>query len=228
MKSSDSEELTDLALELELCLEKMSGATTSELRSLRQTYSKRLASQLPKSVLGVAQHLLARPTIERRFMAYELINRHRPTLCALRARDLVRLGKGIDGWGATDTFACYLAGPAWREHQVPDRLIHSWLRSRDRWWRRAAVVSTVPLNNRARGGRGDTPRTLMVCSLAAADRDDMVVKALSWALRELVKRDPGAVQQFLRDQQGKVASRVVREVENKLRTGLKNPRKVKP
>ena len=67
-------------------------------------------------------------------------------------------------------------------------------------------------------------KTLMVCEMLVADRDDMVVKALSWALRELSKRDPKAVSKFLREHDGVLAARVVREVNNKLTTGLKNPR----
>lgn len=126
-----------------------------------------------------------------------------------------------------DMFGCYLAGPAWREHQLSERLIHSWARSKDRWWRRAALVSTVPLNNKARGGTGDTRRTLEVCDLLIDDRDDMVVKAVSWALRELAKSDPDAVREFLNRNRGHLAARVIREVDNKLSTGLKNPRPAK-
>ena len=48
----------------------------------------------------------------------------------------------------------------------------------------------MPLNLRAAGGTGDAERTLAVCAQLAADRDDMVVKALSWALRELIVWDP--------------------------------------
>jgi 3-methyladenine DNA glycosylase AlkD len=53
------------------------------------------------------------------------------------------------------------------------------------------------------------------------DRDDMVVKAMSWALRELAKRDPGAVRAFLSKHGARLAARVRREVGNKLTTGLK-------
>jgi 3-methyladenine DNA glycosylase AlkD len=56
------------------------------------------------------------------------------------------------------------------------------------------------------------------------DRDDMVVKALSWALRELSKRDPAAVAAFISENQTRLAPRVLREVGNKLKTGLKNPK----
>jgi 3-methyladenine DNA glycosylase AlkD len=124
-----------------------------------------------------------------------------------------------------DCFACIVAGPVWREQQVADSLIQRWAHSEDRWWRRAAVVSTVPLNNKARGGCGDARRTLAVCRLVVADRDDLVVKALSWALRELAKREPKIVGRFLHTHRTVLAGRVVREVNCKLRTGLKNSRR---
>ena len=89
----------------------------------------------------------------------------------------------------------------------------------------AAVVCTVALNSKARGGQGDTSRTLMICRRLVEDRDDMVVKAMSWALRELAKRDPAAVRGFLAEHETALAPRVKREVRNKLETGLKNPKK---
>jgi 3-methyladenine DNA glycosylase AlkD len=50
----------------------------------------------------------------------------------------------------------------------------------------------------------------------------MVVKALSWALRELVVWDPEAVRRFLDDHEG-LSARVRREVRSKLETGHKRP-----
>jgi 3-methyladenine DNA glycosylase AlkD len=52
----------------------------------------------------------------------------------------------------------------------------------------------------------------------------MVVKAMSWALRELVVHDPAAVRGFLQEHGSTLAPRVKREVGNKLLTGLKNPK----
>ena len=77
---------------------------------------------------------------------------------------------------------------------------------------------------KSRGGEGDATRTLDICELCVDDRDDMVVKACSWALRELGERDPAAVRGFLRTHAKAVAPRVLREVRNKLESGLKNPR----
>jgi 3-methyladenine DNA glycosylase AlkD len=43
----------------------------------------------------------------------------------------------------------------------------------------------------------DTQRTIRICTALRADRERMVRKALSWALRVLAKRDPAAVRAFL-------------------------------
>jgi 3-methyladenine DNA glycosylase AlkD len=199
-------------------------AKTAEVRAVRREFSKRLSKATPREIIQLAEKLLT--SYGHRFVAYELVHHHRPALRCLRATELESLGQGIASWGAVDAFATYLSGPAWREHQVTDQLLHDWARAEDRWWRRAALVSTVPLNVKARGGVGDVPRTLQVCRLLVNDRDDMVVKAMSWALRELVQHDPDAVRGFLAEHEDALAARVKREVRNKLATGLKNPRRI--
>jgi 3-methyladenine DNA glycosylase AlkD len=129
----------------------------------------------------------------------------------------------MDSWCSVDAFARLLSGPAWLNGQLSDEVIRRWARSEDRWWRRAALVSTVALNTRSHGGYGDVPRTFAVCRPLVADRDDIVVKAMSWALRSLVPHDPDAVTEFLAANEDALAARVVREVRNKLETGLKTP-----
>src|SRR5436190_156762 len=134
-----------------------------------------------------------------------------PTLRVLR-RGFSRQIKQLDGKQVIDLALRLLASariPKWLAYE----LIHH---------HRAASAA---LNNNARGGSGDAKRTLGVCTLVVDDCDDMVVKALSWALRELGKRDAGAVRGFLSANDGRLAPRVVREVGNKLTTGLKNPRR---
>ena len=49
----------------------------------------------------------------------------------------------------------------------------------------------------------------------------MVVKAMSWALRDLSLTDKTAVRGFLRQHRDVLAPRVLREVEKKLTTGKK-------
>jgi 3-methyladenine DNA glycosylase AlkD len=193
------------------------------VRAVRGEYSRRLKPASPGFVLDLARELLN--TYGHREVAYELIQNHKEAFRRLGEAELEEFGRGIDNWWSVDSFATSLAGPAWRRGQVGDELIHRWARSTDHWWRRAALVSTVPFNVKSQGGRGDVPRTLAVCRLLAEDQDDMVAKALSWALRELVVHDAPAVWAFLLEHEGVLAARVKREVASKLTTGLKNPRR---
>lgn len=214
-----------LAAEIDDRLSSQSGSATAELRGIRREFSRRLKDAAPHVVIEIANLLLEIPRIEHRFVAYELIHHHPRALSHLNAWQLEQLGRGISSWGAVDCFGIYLAGPVWQMRHVPNNLIHGWARSADRWWRRAALVSTVPLNSKSHGGTGDASRTLQVCRLLERDRDPMVVKALSWALRALAERDPRAVRENLASRENFLSALVLREVRNKLQTGLKNPKK---
>ena len=227
MAQTELIEIDELVDEIDSRIRALPNLKAESVRSMRKEFSKRLVNTSPQIVISLSLRLLHldRPGFEYRFVAYELVTYHKAALRSLGEKELELLGLGISRWEDVDTFACYLAGPAWREYQVPDELIHRWARSEDRWWRRAAIVCTVALNNKARGGSGDTVRTLEVCRILVSDRDDMVVKAMSWSLRELSRRDPDAVRTFLLEYKGKLAPRVVREVNTKLTTGLKNPRR---
>jgi 3-methyladenine DNA glycosylase AlkD len=211
-----------IAAEIDAAVRALPARNTPNERKVRRRYSKRLADAPAAQMVELA-HVL-REAYGQRWLGLELLRYHRAGFASLGPQEVEALGQGIDSWSAVDTFARTIAGPAWLRGQVPDALIHRWAHSEDRWWRRAALVSTVALNVRSRGGTGDVPRTLAVCRLLVDDHDDMVVKAMSWALRELVTHDPDAVWAFLEETEGRLAARARREVRNKLTTGLKNPR----
>jgi 3-methyladenine DNA glycosylase AlkD len=213
--------VTALVDEIEGRVDEMPVRNVPVLRSLRREYSRRVKALPGKDVVKIAAALIARRRVHR-FIGDELIASHPDALAILDRARLEHLGSGISSWDQVDCFACYLSGPAWREGRIDDKAIVQWAGSKDRWWRRAALVSTVPLNVKARGGRGDARRTLRICSLLIDDRDEMVVKALSWALRALAGQDPEAVRRFVKENEARLPALVRREVQRKLATGRKN------
>jgi hypothetical protein len=194
-----------------------------ELRAVRRRWSAALRSEPPGAVLAVAKALGG--TAAPRFAAYELVLHHPGAVALVDGAVAERLAGPLASWGDVAAFGSLVAGPAWLGGRVTDGDVHRWAGSPDRWWRRAALVATTGLNVPSRGGRGDPERTLAVCRLLAGDRDPMVEKALSWALRELLRHDPGAVAAFLDDHSAELGSRVRREVTAKLTTGLKRGRR---
>ncbi|MFC1705796.1 DNA alkylation repair protein [Planctomycetota bacterium] len=215
-------EIQALSSEIGERIRGLADRSVAPLRMVRKEYTKRVKAWSGPQVISLAQALLDEPGVDR-FVADELIACHEEAPKLLDDRLLEQLAHGMASWGEVDCFGCLLSGPAWREGQISDETIHGWARSDDRWWRRAALVSTVPLNMRSRGGRGNTKRTLAACRLLLDDRDDMVVKAMSWALRALIVHDRRAVERFLQQHELRLAARVLREVRNKLATGKKNP-----
>lgn len=155
-------------------------------------------------------------------VAFEFLWKNKKALQIITPEQIFALGKTLDNWVSVDMFCLCISGWCWRNGILDDGTIEGWAKSNNRWIRRSALVSTVPLNLRARGGTGDVERTLRICSMLVADHDDMVVKAMSWALRELSKTDKQAVAVFMDKFRAKIHPRVKREVENKLLTGKKS------
>lgn len=195
------------------------GVTSPKLRGLLKDWGKTLRGESPKTVIALTSALVKSKTLEGRMAGYLLLHGHKNAMAALDLKTVLGLGEGIDNWISVDTFAELIAGMAWRGGILSDETIHQWTRSDDRWWRRASVVATVSLNKKARGATGDSPRTLEVCALVAKDHDDMVVKALSWALRELSKREPESVLAFLDEHGDDLHPRVQRECARRSKRG---------
>jgi len=199
------------------------GVSVPDLRAVVRDLSKRLRHAPAEEVLRLADAVIDAGTFEGRQVAYELIYRHRAAMAALTAGRVEALGRGIDNWASVDAFAGTISGPLWARGRLDDATLLRWARSPDRWWRRAAVVSTVVLSRESKGEAA--ARTLAVCELVASDRDDMVAKALSWALRALSQFDRDAVIDFVERHESDLPSRVRREVATKLSTGLKAKRR---
>jgi 3-methyladenine DNA glycosylase AlkD len=218
-------EVKRLAAEFDREMHALPTHNTPYERALLKKYAQLVRESPPEFIMSLGRELFG--TYGYRWQAYELIRGHKGAFRRIGPAELEEFGRGIDSWWTVDSFARTLAGPAWTRGQAPDELFQSWARSPDLWWRRAALVSTVAWNIRTRGGKGDVPRTLAISRMLANDHDDMVEKAMSWALRELVVHDPGTVRTFLSEYEAELGARVKREVRHKLDTGLKNPRRKK-
>jgi 3-methyladenine DNA glycosylase AlkD len=221
-KKIDKKNIKRIAARFDAEIRALKVLNAPNARAIRRRYSRVLKKENPDLIIELARILMNK--YKHRWAAYELIKDHKGAFTCMRKKELEEFGQGINSWWTVDSYARTLSGPAWLNGQVADSLIHKWARSRDLWWRRAALVSTVALNVNSHGGYGDTPRTLAVCKMLVKDHEDMIVKAMSWALRMLSVNDPAGVRKFLKDHDLDLAARVKREVRNKLKTGLKNPK----
>ena len=222
--ATDSRAVARLVVDIRSDLRQRGIGSNASIRAVRRKWSKTLKAEPADQVMDVVAALAAVGSWPERQVAFELLESHAGAFAMLTAARVEALGEGLADWASVDLFGMTVAGPAWRDGFLSDATIDSWTKSPDRWRRRLALVATVRLNTPARAKSGDARRTLAVCRRLIPDRDDMVVKAMSWSLRELAKRDAAPVKRFLNDAGDSLAARVRREVTNKLTTGLKHPR----
>jgi len=216
---------TDLATIVRRDLKSLPLKDATSVRSVLRKHASSLKSLSPEDMLHVARSLTDDGDWPEHVVAWESLAKHRTAFALVDDELVEEMADGLSDWPSIDLYGVTIVGPAWNRKQVTDRKIIEWTKSDDRWRRRLALVATVPLNAPGRGGNGDARRTLGICRKLLDDRDDMVVKAMSWALRELAKPNPQEVGDFLERENERLASRVKREVSNKLKTGLKNPRR---
>ena len=196
-------------------------------RAVRKRLSAKVRSVRGEDVVAIGLAIADSRTMKAsraRWVGWELINKHQGALETLNVAAVEALGAGNSSWDEVDGYGINIAGAAWLRGRIRDADVRRWAKDADLWRRRAALVATVVLNLKSHSGRGDTKRTLGIAALLIDDREDMVVKAMSWALRCLVSWDREAVENFLAQHDEPLAARVKRETRTKLRTGVKNPK----
>ncbi len=198
------------------------GVTVPNLKIALKELSKQTKLLKNQEKLNLIKQLIDRDVFELQQIAFEYLQTEKNLYKSLTKEYIESIEKNLDNWLSVDYFGALVVGCAWRENLINTEFVKRYLSSDDFWIRRIAVVATVSLNQKARGGHGDSKRTLEICQLVVDDHQEMIIKALSWALRELVKIDKESVIEFINEYKDRLHKKVLREVNNKLETGLKN------
>jgi len=198
------------------------GLKVPDQRKVIDEWRKKLSHFSEEEWIDLSLELVSLDILECQHVAFEFIWKNKKALQTINPEQIFALGRTLDNWVSVDMYCLSITGYCWQTGKLQDETIVQWAKNENRWIRRTALVSTVPLNLRSRGGTGDVERTLLICRLLVSDYDDMIVKAMSWALRELSKSDKQAVVQFMEENNSQLHPRVKREVQTKLTTGKKN------
>lgn len=196
--------------------------TTPILRARRREISRSLRDWRAADVLRLARQAEGQLPQEQKWVAYELIRHHPGAFAAIGVAEIEDFAARTTSWYAVDGLGTILTGALWARGQLPDALFDAWSGSENRWLRRSALVATVGRN----AVRPDPEHTFALCLRLADDRDDMVEKAVSWALRWLAQKDRAVVDAFWDVEADRFRPRVRREVSHKLSTGRKTPRRL--
>jgi 3-methyladenine DNA glycosylase AlkD len=198
------------------------GVRTPDVRKIiKKTYPE--IKELPsKEFLKLIQNMKATGIFELIQISHEYIAKNNSFRKQLTFVQIEKLLIGLDNWASVDSFAGYVSGPAWIDQQIRTDDILKWSAHENVWIRRLAIVSCVPLNQKSQSEIWKKDITLELCQKHLTDREPIIHKAISWALRSLVKDHSKAVENFLIEHENSLKNFVRKEVMNKIKIGKKN------
>jgi 3-methyladenine DNA glycosylase AlkD len=170
---------------------------TAKVRDLARTiHAQHRDEWTIDDAMAFAESLIDNRHLEVKGVAIELVARfHRdftPRLLAKWKRWLA--SNHSANWATTDAICGLLIGPLLVKHPSHCDGLRAWATHRNMWVRRAAIVGLI---HRARRGKSlDT--VYEIAGRLHTDREDLIQKAVGWALREAGKTDMARLERYLR------------------------------
>jgi 3-methyladenine DNA glycosylase AlkD len=164
-------------------------------------------------LLSLAEALWQTPVFELRAFAVEMLVRRRRLLLAPRGRRrildfLETLLRRSRTWAFVDWIVLQLVAPLIEGDPRLLRRLDLWIEDPDFWIRRSALLALLPA---LRQGAGDWPRFVRYADAQLAEREFFVRKAIGWVLREVAKKRPALVSEFLAPRLDRVSGLTRRE-----------------
>jgi 3-methyladenine DNA glycosylase AlkD len=147
-----------------------------------------------ETLLATVSSLWAHEVFELRAAAVELLDMHGALLCPADLALVERLIRGSHTWALVDGLAAHVAGSLVERHPTLARTLDRWARDPDFWVRRSAMLALLlPL----RRGGGDFDRFARYADAMLDEREYFIRKAIGWVLREVSKKRPALVADWL-------------------------------
>lgn len=166
---------------------KSRGWYTAELRKVAVRFRRTILKQMGQGFLvRVADDLFSDNVLEEKVFAVFLLQTLTANFGDIEFRLFERWLDRISSWADHDGLVHYLIAPMIVAKPKRVARVFRWVKSPDRWHRRAACVALI------QGTRKKMffPEIIRLSNALLKDEDDMVQKGLSWLLRDTAKFNP--------------------------------------
>lgn len=201
--------------------QRVHGVRTPASRKLAREWVRSDPDRTDTETLAVIEALWNGESRDERALGLEILCQRPDIVAGLRRSDFDRWRRDIDNWAIGDFLGYRILGPWVIVGQERLGYLDRLIGSRDVWSRRLALTATVHLSRES----GDYAQaTLALVDRVVDEREVMITKAVSWALRAMTDRHPADVAGYLESRGDRIAAAARREVRNKLNTGRKDGR----
>jgi 3-methyladenine DNA glycosylase AlkD len=171
--------------------------STAAVRAFaRSIHAKHQADWSIDEAMAFADALILDRHLEAKAVGIEVVARYRrdftPRLLTAWKRWLA--GNHSANWATTDAICGVLIGPLLLQRPKLGARLRAWSGDRNMWVRRASIVGLIQCAR-----RGESLDLLYgIAQRLHADREDLIQKAVGWALREAGKTDMPRLARYLR------------------------------
>ncbi|HWM93271.1 MAG TPA: DNA alkylation repair protein [Thermoanaerobaculia bacterium] len=184
------------------------GVTVPDLRRAAKAWLREHPGLDRGRLLSLVEALWATRVHELRAFGVELLQ-HRQSWLEPADLDLLeRLLRASRTWAFVDSIAIQIVGPLLERHPDLTKRLDLWIRDDDFWIRRSALLALLlPL----RRADGDWDRFTRYADRLLAEKEFFIRKAIGWVLREVSKKRPERVVEYVAARPGRLSGLTLRE-----------------
>jgi len=183
------------------------GVETAGIRRQVVDFLQTNGSVTRDEVVGLVRACWERPIYELRSFAVGVLGRRADLLIEDDIALVEELVRGSKTWAHVDSLAPR-AGALVEAHPQLSSVLDRWTEDGNFWVRRAAMLALLPALER---GEGDLDRFLRYADRMLDETEFFIRKAIGWVLREVAKKRPDAVHDFLVPRIDRVSGVTIRE-----------------
>jgi 3-methyladenine DNA glycosylase AlkD len=184
------------------------GASVPAIKAVVRAFLKAHPNLDRAQLLDLVSALWSEPVFERRLAAVELLDRRCELLKPEDVRLVERLLRESKTWALVDDLAANIAGSLAERYPEIGQTLDRWAGDDDFWVRRSALLALLkPL----RRGEGDFERFARYADPMLGESEFFIRKAIGWVLREVSKKRPDLVFDWLAPRAQRASGVTLRE-----------------
>jgi 3-methyladenine DNA glycosylase AlkD len=194
------------------------GVTMPVLRAEARAFLKAQPDLDRDALVAISGALFATDHFELRLAAIELLAMRRALLVPGDAAWLVEMARRGACWAHVDSLVTTVLDPLLQGDASLSRRVRSWAKDRSFWVRRAALLTQL---GELRRGRGDFALFSEIAAPMLEEKEFFIRKAIGWVLREVSKKRPALVGEFVCAHAGRCSGVTWREATKYLPLAMK-------
>ena len=168
------------------------GLAMPDVKKIAAKYYKELKDDLPRA-MDLTEKLLQTRNLTLSDVGIHMLKRYKRHIKGAYFPRFDRWVDFLTNWANTDNLCCGIIALSVKDDPSHIESLVKWTGSENRWRRRAAAVSLVPIVR-----KGDLfEDSFRIANRLMTDGDDMVQKGVGWMLKEASKVHPNEIHEYL-------------------------------